>query len=85
MCEKCKTTFPYNSNPEFYSGVKFLLFTETNCPHCPTAKEVLKKVQLDFDEIDCGVNEELADKYEIRAVPTLVLKNGDDFIKLMFA
>lgn len=48
-----------------------ILLTSKTCKHCVTAKEILKETSdLIIKEIE--ENEELAAKYGVRAVPTLI-------------
>ena len=55
---------------------KVILFTAQTCPNCPKAKEELKEINI--EHIDAHQNIELAQKFGIRTVPTLVVVNGDD-------
>jgi len=84
-CRNCNISFPEDINPEFYSGIKFLLFTSPECPYCPEAKKQLEKITLGFDEVDISKNEELASKYDVKSIPLLLIKNDKEFIKLLFA
>ncbi len=54
-----------------------ILFTTTTCPNCPPAKAALEGFN-DIEFLDAHENIELAQNFGIRAVPTLVIADGDD-------
>ncbi len=58
--------------------VKYL-FTTRTCPNCKAAKEYLKGEK--YILIDAEENAELTQKYGVMMAPTLVVVNGDDFVK----
>ncbi len=60
---------------------KVLLFTSPTCPNCPPAKKFIKELSeerkdFSYEEISTFLPEaqKLAKKYEIRAVPTFIIK-----------
>lgn len=57
-------------------GAKKILFTTNSCPRCPEAKERLKDENVEM--IDAHENMDLAVKYGIRSVPSLVVVDGDE-------
>ncbi|MGL4864865.1 MAG: hypothetical protein ACRC4T_17360 [Cetobacterium sp.] len=57
-----------------------ILLTSKTCKHCITAKEILKDTS-DLLIKDIEENEELAIKYGVRAVPTLVTVCKIDGVK----
>jgi glutaredoxin len=58
-----------------------LLFTTSNCPKCPATKDLLIAKNFEFEHIDASTKEglDLARKYGVGAVPTLVVvdENGE--------
>ncbi len=56
---------------------KVILFTAQTCPNCPRAKEELQDVS-DIEHIDAHQNIELAQKFGVRTVPTLVVVDGEE-------
>lgn len=66
-------------NNSFANIAEKILFTTKTCPRCPEAKSKLEGENILL--IDAMENMELAEKYGIRSVPTLVLLNGDNKYK----
>lgn len=71
----------------------YLFYTEW-CPHCKKTKpewEQLKKnysgnnmingYKLNFIEVDCDANPELADKFKVEGYPTIKLVKGNQIIE----
>ena len=58
--------------------VKYLFTTKT-CPNCRLAKEYLK--DLDYIPVDAQENADLAQKFGVMQVPTLVVTDGDSFTR----
>ena len=58
---------------------KLLLFTTNTCPKCPAVKAWMKSSGVDFFAIDNSMLNfwELAKKYDIHSVPTLLALNDD--------
>ena len=59
------------------SGGKLLLFTTKTCPNCRQAEKLLNEKGIKFEQIDASENEELVNKYNVMAAPTLVITNGE--------
>lgn len=57
-----------------------ILLTSKTCKHCVTAKEILKEIS-DLVIKDVEENVELAAKYGVRAVPTLITICGCEGVK----
>ena len=57
-----------------------ILLTSKTCKHCVTAKEILKETS-DLVIKDVEENVELAAKYGVRAVPTLITICGCEGVK----
>ncbi|MCI8590289.1 MAG: ribonucleoside triphosphate reductase [Clostridiales bacterium] len=66
------------SSAEITSG-DILLFTTATCPNCKIAKGFLDKAGVDYQIIDANENAALAEQFDIRQAPTLVVANGEDF------
>lgn len=62
---------------------KILRFTASWCQPCKAMAKNLEMSNLDIpiEVIDIDVNDELAIEYNIRSVPTLILKDGTDDTK----
>ena len=59
------------------SGGKLLLFTTKTCPNCRQAEKMLNEKGIKFEQIDASENEDLVNKYNVMAAPTLVITDGD--------
>ncbi|NLW78489.1 MAG: ribonucleoside triphosphate reductase [Ruminococcaceae bacterium] len=56
---------------------KVLLFTTKTCPNCKIATVFLDKANVTYEMVDAEEHPELADRYNIRSAPTLVVdKSG---------
>ncbi|MCI8332361.1 MAG: ribonucleoside triphosphate reductase [Clostridiales bacterium] len=64
---------------EEVTGGDVLLFTTATCPNCKIAKGFLEKAGVDYQIIDANENPALAEQFDIRQAPTLVVVNGEDF------
>jgi glutaredoxin-related protein len=55
--------------------MRAVLFTSKSCKSCPAMKETLKKTKIEYDEIDIGLprGQNLAQKYYIKSLPTLII------------
>lgn len=55
--------------------MKNLLFTTATCPKCPATKDMLIAKNIEFEHIDASTKEglDLARKYGVGSVPTLVV------------
>lgn len=54
-----------------------LLFTTKSCPNCYVAKEYLNQANFDIKVIDAEAEIELAQKYNIKTAPTLIVLSED--------
>lgn len=61
---------------------KILLFTTKTCPNCKAAYQALESSNISFDKIDAEEQEELARKYNIMQVPTLVIVKEEGVDKI---
>lgn len=64
----------------------YLLFTTPSCPQCPRAKEFLQGKTTEFAIVDASQPRglELARKYQLRTVPSLVEVDDDGHAKKSF-
>jgi ribonucleoside-triphosphate reductase len=76
-------------NPEQFSETPFLskishyvLFYSPNCPNCPSAKAFVKDLGFEGQMVDVSTEEgfNLANKYNIFSVPSIVLFDADNSI-----
>ena len=58
-----------------------MLFVSATCPNCKLAKSLLQKEGFVYKEVLASDNVELANQYGVRQAPTLVVTQGEDFIK----
>lgn len=58
--------------------MKLFKFYIEHCPQCKILSRNLKGlVNVDIEEVDCEENEDLATKYQVSTLPTLVLVNDE--------
>ena len=55
-----------------------ILFTTKSCPNCPPAKALLANCK-DIEILDAHENMDLVSNFGIRAVPSLVIQDNQDF------
>ena len=55
---------------------KIILFATRTCPNCKMAVQFLNKAGIEFEEIFADENADMANKFEIRQAPTLVVIKG---------
>ncbi|TDT71861.1 ribonucleoside-triphosphate reductase class III catalytic subunit [Hypnocyclicus thermotrophus] len=77
------TQIENQKNKAINNITKKYLFTTNTCPNCPTAKEKLK-THKDIIHIDAHENMDLAVKYGVRSVPSLVIVNDNDEFEQFF-
>ena len=68
-------TQEFNERKEYkpeISAATPILFTTKTCPNCPAAKANLEKKGIAYKVVDAMENQELAQKYGVMSVPTLV-------------
>lgn len=57
---------------------EIILFTKKDCPHCMTSKILLKKANIDYENIDAEDNADVTRSYNITTAPTMVVfKHGE--------
>ncbi|MDI9506134.1 MAG: ribonucleoside triphosphate reductase [Clostridiales bacterium] len=65
------------TNPELKVG-KLSLFSSKTCPNCRVAMMLLDKAGIPYTKLDAVENREMALRYIIKKIPTLVDVRGDD-------
>ena len=73
-------TQEFNERKEYKPEIRAtmpLLFTTKTCPNCPSAKANLEKMGIAYKVVDAMESQDLAQKYGVMSVPTLV-PNPDD-------
>lgn len=60
--------------------MKILKFFSKTCGPCKVLSKNLREANIDVEEIDIQENQELAIKYNIRSVPTLIKAEGDQVL-----
>jgi thiol-disulfide isomerase/thioredoxin len=83
----------YNSNKSGIESVDIYFFYTEWCPHCKTAKPIwndfknsmentkINGIKLNFFEVDCDKNQEIADKYNVKGFPTIKMLKGNQIIE----
>ncbi len=56
---------------------RILLFTTKTCPNCKVADRLLQQAAVPYEKIDAEENADLANAYQIRQAPSLVVIEGD--------
>ena len=59
-----------------------MLFTATTCPNCKIAKAFLDKAKVEYETIVADNEPVMAQAFDIRQAPTLVIQRGNDIEKL---
>ncbi len=62
---------------------KIIKISSPTCMECLALDKMLKKDMVDFSNIDCIEDPSAVKKYEVFAVPTLILLNNDEEILRM--
>jgi ribonucleoside-triphosphate reductase len=60
-----------------------MLFKTTTCPNCRIAGSMLDQAGVIYKTLDANENPELVEKFGIMQAPTLVVKSGDSFQKIL--
>ncbi len=58
-----------------------MLFVSATCPNCKLAKSLLQKDGFVYKEVLASENVELANQYGVKQAPTLVVTQGEEFVK----
>ncbi len=75
LCDREGTEAPAEvpETPSVQHEDGLLLFTTTTCPNCRIAKGELDRAGISYEVVNATEQPELAEKYEIRQAPTLVV------------
>lgn len=68
-----------NQNEEKIDNL--ILFTTKTCPNCPIAKAILDKANIKYESIYAEENANLANKYNIKKVPALLVPSSNGIEK----
>lgn len=62
---------------------KVIKFSASWCGPCKMLSKVLEDVKTDipFENVDIDENQDLAKKYGVRGVPTMIMLEGDTVVK----
>ncbi len=63
------------------SGNTPLLFTTKTCPNCKMAKRILDAAGVKYIAIDAEEQKDLTVKYNVKKAPTLLVPNGDTYLR----
>ena len=58
-----------------------MLFVSATCPNCKLAKSLLQKEGFVYKEVLASEHIDLANQYGVKQAPTLVVMQGDEFVK----
>ena len=61
--------------------VDVLLFKTPTCPNCKAAMALLDRAGIVYQALNANEEKELAQRYEVKQAPTLVLANGASYEK----
>jgi thioredoxin 1 len=71
-----------------FEGVGLLMFSADWCGPCKSTKAVLKPMledelkDIEYQEVNVDTHPEFAKKYGIKSIPTMILFDGDDILKV---
>ncbi len=54
------------------------LFVTATCPNCRIVKPLLDKAGISYNVLDVAENQELAQQYQLKQAPTLIVRNGEN-------
>ena len=54
------------------------LFVTATCPNCRIVKPLLDKAGIAYNILDVAENQELAQQYQLKQAPTLIVRNGEN-------
>ncbi len=78
-----KAQMEKNAEQNACDADKVMLFASKSCPNCKMAEMFLSKACIPFEKIVAEEYPELAQKYEIKQAPTLVLESSSGFEKIV--
>ena len=69
------------AEPQSMKDAKLLLFTTKTCPNCRQAEKLMKEKGIEFEDHDAMSSQDLIEKYDIMAAPTLIVTDGENVVK----
>ncbi len=63
-----------------YKPEKLTVFVQEHCPKCKGATQRLKLKKVDFVEVDCNKNKDLAIKLNLMETPTIIDEDGKRYV-----
>ena len=67
--------------------MRYILITTSTCPKCPVVKEYMEEVEVEGEDVNASEPEglEIAKKYGVTAVPTVIFLEGDEEVGRFYA
>ena len=72
--------FAKNEAPKM-KDEKLMLFTTKTCPNCRQAEKLLNEKGIAFEDYDAATSQDLIEKFDIMAAPTLIVTDGENITK----
>ena len=83
LCDREENaSFSADAAPSHHFEDGLFLFTTDTCPNCIIAKRGLDAAGLPYSVLNVSENQDLAEQYQIRQAPTLIVRQGDHEEKL---
>ena len=66
--------------------MRAIVFTSKYCPYCKVFERTIERLKneldglVEFEIVNVDENRELAEKYEVMMVPTVVITKGDEVV-----
>ena len=77
----CECAHEENKAEAKVSGDTPLLFATKTCPNCKMAKRILDTAGIKYIVIDAEEQKDLTLKYNVKKAPTLLVPNGDTYLR----
>lgn len=77
----CECAHEENKAEAKVSGDTPLLFATKTCPNCKMAKRILDAAGIKYIVIDAEEQKDLTLKYNVKKAPTLLVPNGDTYLR----
>ncbi len=77
----CECAHEKNKEEVKVSGDTPLLFATKTCPNCKIAKRILDAAGIKYIVIDAEEQKDLTLKYNVKKAPTLLVPNGDTYLR----
>ena len=83
LCDREENaSFSADAAPSHHFEDGLFLFTTDTCPNCIIAKRGLDAAGLPYSVLNVSEHQDLAEQYQIRQAPTLIVRQGDHEEKL---